>query len=80
MSASLEEVMQALILYGEPRVGVYGDNDTWVCSCKLRTNKKFAACTVDSDYNKHKTPLEAANVCYERVLDAVGTLEFKQKN
>lgn len=68
--ASLEELLTELSTYGRPRVGMYGDDETWHCSVEMNTNTVGAKFECKSDF-KQPTPTAAAKQCLERVLKAV---------
>lgn len=67
---TLDELLIALVDYGQPKVGVYGSDGTWHCSIEMNTNTVGAEFKCRSDFH-HESPRAAAVQCYERVLKAV---------
>lgn len=69
---SLEELMLELTKYGRPRLSQQ-NKGTWHCCVDMRTGVKGADFEIKSEF-RHKTMMEAAHVCLERVLKAVATI------
>lgn len=69
-SEKLEDILMELLKYGQPKVGVYGSDMTWACSIDMNTNTTGSDFKIRSDWD-HKTPLEAAKLCRDRVITAV---------
>jgi len=61
---TLEETMQQLESLG--KVLMSGEQGEWWCQCSLYMTKPGASYEVISNY-RHKTPLEAAKLCLERI-------------
>ena len=61
---TLEETMQQLESLGS--VLMCGEKGEWWCKCSLYMTKAGAEYTVRSNFN-HKTALEAAKLCLERI-------------
>jgi hypothetical protein len=61
---TLEETMQQLESLG--KVLMSGEQGEWWCQCSLYMTKAGAEYTVRSNF-KHKTALEAAKLCLERI-------------
>ena len=67
---SLQELLMELKKYGKPKVGMYGNDDTWHCTIDMNTNTVGAEFKCRSDFN-HTTPIEATKQCLDRVIKAV---------
>lgn len=67
---TLEQLLNELVNYGRPRLGIYGSDMKWTCSVEMNTNTVGADFTCRSDHN-HPSSTSAAKQCLERVLNAV---------
>jgi len=67
---TLEQIMEELLNYGQPKLGVYGSDCKWSCSVDMNTNTVGADFKVRSEWD-HITPLRAAKECLERAISAV---------
>jgi hypothetical protein len=61
---TLEQIMAELQSLG--KVLLSGEKNEWWCQCSLYMTKAGAEYTVRSNFN-HKTALEAAKLCLERI-------------
>ena len=75
MTENLEEILAELCKYGEPIL--HKLDDGWICRVDFFVTGAGVQFKVGSDYD-HPTPLEAAQVCFDRVKEALNKLiEFK---
>lgn len=72
-----EDLLQTVLLdlsrFGKPRVGQYGDDNSWYCSIEANISPIGAKFAVNSDW-KQRTPLDAALQCRDRLKDAIKAL------
>lgn len=71
----LQSVLLELARYGKPRVGMYIDRG-WHCSMDVCITPIGAKFEVRSDFT-HKTPIEAAIACRDRLMAAIKHLGDK---
>lgn len=73
ITEDLESVLMDLARYGRPRIGQYGDDNTWNCTIEASISPIGAKFEVRSDF-KQTTPLAAALQCRDRLREAVKAL------
>ncbi|MDR3444725.1 hypothetical protein [Dyella sp.] len=66
---TLEQMLQAMERYGEPRVSRTGNG--WVSSCDMHVNATGAKFEIRSEFG-HATPGAAAAECLTRMRDILG--------
>jgi len=76
---SLEELVDALTMYGQPHIMLH-DDGCWSCSAKLRTNMKEATFEVKSAFSGHTQLRSAVEECLQKAARAVGKFEFTPKS
>lgn len=69
----LQTVLMDLSRFGKPKVGQYGDDNTWHCHIEANISPIGAKFEVRSDW-KQRTPLDAALQCRDRLKDAIKAL------
>lgn len=68
---SLEELLTEMLRYGKPRVS-YVDKG-WYSTVEMNTNTVGTKFDVSSEFGQ-PTPLHAARMCHERILNALREL------
>lgn len=69
---TLEYLLDEMARFGDPRLSRF-DGKTWYCSLDVFITGKGVEFKIKSEIN-HPTHLEAANVCYERMQDALNKI------
>ena len=69
----LNKLLIEMMKYGKPRVSCVGQGE-WFCSIDMWITGVEIEFSIKSDF-KHKTPLEAAFVCANRMNDAFKSLK-----
>lgn len=72
---TLEEALDELSKFGDPRLGVYGG---WHCSIKVFVTGKGVQFEVKSGFDNHK-PIDAVRVCLNRLKKALKEIKEGKK-
>lgn len=73
---TLDEILANLQRFGKPRLGIYGGDGLWSCKVEMFVSGLGLSFDVRSEYD-HATPLEAAEVCEKRMMQALNDIRAK---
>lgn len=74
---TIEEILLELQKYGYPNLICMTDGE-WCCDVNMRTGVKGADFKIRSEFN-HKTMRTAVELCYDRVIKALETIENRKE-
>lgn len=69
---TLEQLLDQMTLYARPKLHNM-DDGTWYCACDMLVTGVGVSFKIASDF-KHPTPVSAAQQCYDRMLDALRSI------
>jgi hypothetical protein len=70
---SIEVLFEQMVKYGKPRLHCL-DGLEWVCVCEIFVTGKGIDFKISSDY-KCTTPLNAVQQCYDRMMEALNSID-----